>query len=98
MRNQGNSGYQERIEKFKTLKRSLKKHKQQLAETITNEMGKTIRESMGEVDKCIGLIDYYNKHSVEFLKDDKLDTRYKEGYVVNQPWGPTLSKNKSLYS
>lgn len=28
---------------------------------ITNEMGKPIKESLGEIDKSVSIIDYYNK-------------------------------------
>ena len=38
---------------------------------------------MGEVDKCISILDYYNKNAKEFIKDEQIPTRYKEAYVVN---------------
>jgi succinate-semialdehyde dehydrogenase/glutarate-semialdehyde dehydrogenase len=46
-------------------------------------MGKPIKESISEVNKCIGLLDYYNQKSHEFLEDEKIPTKYKEALVVN---------------
>lgn len=37
----------------------MKNKRQMLAETITNEVGKPIKESLGEVDKAVSMIDYY---------------------------------------
>lgn len=36
----------------------MQEKKQNLAESITNEMGKPIKESLAEVDKSCGMIDY----------------------------------------
>ncbi len=59
MKNQGHDGLTERFDKFAKIKSFLQQRKSNLAEIITNEMGKPIKESMGEVDKSIGMIDYY---------------------------------------
>ena len=40
--------------------------KQRLAEAITNDMGKTIRESISEVEKSMTMIDYYVKNTRDF--------------------------------
>lgn len=92
MKNQGDSGLQERLDKFQKVKELLAARKTMLAETITNEMGKCIKESVGEVDKSITMIDYYHKNAEEFLRDEVIPTKYAKTTVVQQPWGPTLSK------
>ncbi len=38
-------------------------NKQSYAEMMTNEVGKPIKQSQGEIDKCIGHIDYYKEMS-----------------------------------
>jgi succinate-semialdehyde dehydrogenase/glutarate-semialdehyde dehydrogenase len=60
MRNEGSQGFDNRMEKFERVKAQLQSKKQSLAELITNEMGKPLRESIGEVDKSISMIDFYN--------------------------------------
>jgi acyl-CoA reductase-like NAD-dependent aldehyde dehydrogenase len=46
-------------------------------------MGKPIKESLGEVDKSINLIDYYAKNSDEFLKEEVIPTRFPETTIHN---------------
>ena len=72
MRNDGQQGYNERIERSSKLIKLLQENKLKMAETVTNEVGKTLKESIGEIDKCIGLIDYYNKNVKEFSKSETL--------------------------
>ena len=59
-------------------------------------MGKPIKESLGEIDKSVSLIDYYHKNAETFLKEEHIQTKFKEASVVQQPWGPTLSKSIEL--
>ena len=68
--------------------------RQPLAETITNEMGKCIKESYGEVDKSIAMIDYNIKNAEKFLVDEQIPpSKYAKATVIQQPWGSSLSKN-----
>lgn len=96
MKNQGLQGVEDRAEKFNQVKTLLNERKASLAEIITNEVGKPLRESVGEIDKSISMIDYFNKNTENFLKDETLLTHYPNTLVVNQPWGPTLSKFERL--
>jgi acyl-CoA reductase-like NAD-dependent aldehyde dehydrogenase len=45
MKNQGASGLQQRFDKLENVKKLMSAKRQVLAETITNEMGKCIKES-----------------------------------------------------
>ena len=92
MKNQGYPGLQERMVKLDFLKKLMGERKQSLAEMVTNEMGKPIKESIAEVEKSMGMIDYYNANVESFMLDEIIPTKYKETKVVSQPWGPTLSK------
>lgn len=49
--------------------------KKHLAETVSMEMGKPIRESTAEVDKSIGMIDYLIDSTPEFMKDEPIKTK-----------------------
>lgn len=46
-------------------------------------MGKTIKESIGEVDKCIKHIKYYVDHTFEFIEDEPIKTTFPEVYVTH---------------
>ncbi len=57
--------------------------KTKMAQTITSEMGKPIKQSIAEVEKCIGLIDYAVKNFQEFLAPQT-----RQGFSVHyQPLG-----------
>jgi succinate-semialdehyde dehydrogenase / glutarate-semialdehyde dehydrogenase len=93
MKNQGASGLQQRFDKLENVKKLMALRRQVLAETITNEMGKCIKESYGEVDKSIAMIDYSIKNAEGFLRDQEIaPSKYAKATVVQQPWGPSLSK------
>lgn len=68
MRNQGVDGLSERIERLQKVRKLLEIGKKKYAETITNEMGKPLKESFGEVEKCISIIDYYTKLGPSYLE------------------------------
>jgi acyl-CoA reductase-like NAD-dependent aldehyde dehydrogenase len=66
-----------------------------IAEAITNDMGKTIKESVGEVEKSMTMIDYYVKNTLEFAANEKIPpSRFSEVIIMNQPLGTTLCKVK----
>lgn len=60
MRNCGADGIKEMIEKCEKLKLLMQERKQKISEAITNDMGKPIKESIGEVEKSMSMIDYMN--------------------------------------
>jgi len=40
---------------------------------MTQEMGKPITQSEGEIDKCISHLQWYIENSERFLKDEQLN-------------------------
>lgn len=78
---------EERADILKSLSRLLKKRKKEYAETITTEMGKPIRESFAEIEKCSWLCDYYYKNAEKFLQDEIVKTNAKKSYVTFEPLG-----------
>lgn len=70
-----------RVNMLKKLKQELINYKKQLAEMITLEMGKPIRASRGEVDKCILLCDYYQGNMENFLAPKIVKTNMQKSYV-----------------
>ena len=60
------------------------------AEIITKEMGKPIKQSRAEIQKCALICDYYIKNAAEFLKDEVVDTGAEKSYVAFEPLGVIL--------
>jgi len=66
------------------------KNKERYAEIITLEMGKPIKESLAEVEKCASAANYYAKSAAGFLADKHVETEYNKSYVSYQPLGIVL--------
>ncbi|MBR9699098.1 NAD-dependent succinate-semialdehyde dehydrogenase [Candidatus Woesearchaeota archaeon] len=81
----------DRIPYLTKLAAVLRKNKQRYAEMITKEMGKPIKESLGEVEKCAWLADYFAEKSEEFLKDEHIKTDFKKSYIRFQPLGAVFT-------
>jgi len=47
--------------------------RRQLGEIIVREMGKPIREAVGEIDFCAAIYDFYADKSAELLKDEPIE-------------------------
>lgn len=66
-----------------------------LAATVTTEMGKTLTEARAEIAKCSVGLRFFALHAASFLADDPLDEPYDVGatraYVTYQPLGPILA-------
>jgi succinate-semialdehyde dehydrogenase / glutarate-semialdehyde dehydrogenase len=60
------------------------------AESITSEMGKPVRESRAEVEKCAWVCDYYAKNAEQFLAAEPVTTDAIRSYVYYEPLGPVL--------
>lgn len=57
----------QRITCFKNLIQEMDRQKTALATLISKEMGKPVRESVSEIEKCISLIQYFIKNVNDFL-------------------------------
>lgn len=69
----------------------LEEKKEEFAEFITNEMGKTFASAIAEIEKCAMVCNYYASKSEEFLKDVKIQTDFNSSFVKFQPLGTILS-------
>lgn len=65
----------------------LTRHKYKMAEIATQEMGKTIKEAIGEVEKCARAITYYADHGSSFLADEILNTDARKSFLTFEPLG-----------
>ena len=78
---------EERAKHFTRVSSVLRQNTEIYAEIITKEMGKPIRQSRGEIEKCAWLCDYYAENAAEFLKDEIVDTGAEKSYVAFEPLG-----------
>ena len=65
----------------------LKKNKMEMAKIETSEMGKTIKESIGEVEKCAWALEFYADHGDSFLADEVLNTDARKSFLTFEPLG-----------
>jgi succinate-semialdehyde dehydrogenase / glutarate-semialdehyde dehydrogenase len=70
----------------------LRINKEEYARLITLEMGKIIRESRAEIEKCAWACDYYAENAEEFLADEKISLADgKKAKIIHQPVGAILA-------
>jgi succinate-semialdehyde dehydrogenase/glutarate-semialdehyde dehydrogenase len=69
----------------------LRDRKEQFARMMTTEMGKLLRESAAEVEKCAWVCDYYAEHAGVMLKDEVIATDASCSFVTFQPIGVILA-------
>jgi len=69
----------------------LEREKQELAQTMTLEMGKLLRDSVAEIEKCSRGCRYYAENAERFLEDEVAQTDARRSYVHYEPMGPILA-------
>jgi acyl-CoA reductase-like NAD-dependent aldehyde dehydrogenase len=77
----------ERAKLLRSLAHILHARKNEFATIITNEMGKPIRESIAEVEKCSWVCEYFADNGPKFLESEELNTDAKSSYVRFDPLG-----------
>lgn len=79
--------YERRRSYIYNLVEYLKKNKVQLAHTATAEMGKILKESISEVEKCAWALEFYADHGDSFLSDEVLNTDARKSFLTFEPLG-----------
>src|SRR6266481_5867511 len=69
----------------------LDREKNELARTMTLEMGKLFRASVEEIEKCERGCRYYAENAERFLEDEVAQTDARRSYVHYEPMGPILA-------
>jgi acyl-CoA reductase-like NAD-dependent aldehyde dehydrogenase len=67
--------------------KELRKNKENLARTATQEMGKAIKEARSEVEKCAWTVEYYADHGKIFANDEVVNTDARKSIITFQPLG-----------
>lgn len=65
----------------------LRKNKTALAKVATTEMGKPLKESIGEIDKCAWALEFYADNGDSFLSDEVLNTDARKSFLTFEPLG-----------
>ena len=81
----------ERARYFVKLAAVLREHQQEWARLITLEMGKTVTESRGEVEKSAWMCEVYAERAAGWLQEELVDVDGKQHIVTFQPLGVIFS-------
>src|SRR5436309_3686022 len=69
----------------------LEREKDDLARTMTLEMGKLFRSSVEEIEKCARGSRYYAENAERFLEDEAAQTNARRSYLHYEPMGAILA-------
>ncbi|WP_321481016.1 NAD-dependent succinate-semialdehyde dehydrogenase [uncultured Bacteroides sp.] len=69
----------------------LRERKEELGKLCSIEMGKLLREGVGEVMLCADIFDYYADNGTQFLADSPLETPTGKAFLSYEPIGVLLS-------
>jgi succinate-semialdehyde dehydrogenase/glutarate-semialdehyde dehydrogenase/succinyl-CoA reductase len=78
---------QKRVDHIHEFAQELRKNKEQLARTITKEMGMAIKEARSEVEKCAWVMDYFADNGKVFTTDEVVNTDARRSIVTFEPLG-----------
>lgn len=65
----------------------LRDGKDDIAATMSADMGKLRREALAEIEKSAGACEYYADHAIDYLRDSAIATEAKRSYVTYEPLG-----------
>src|SRR2546423_977322 len=83
--------FADRTELLHATSELLFQEKQKFAEIITLEMGKLLRDSVAEIEKCARGCRFYAENGERFLEVEPAQTDAAQSYVEYQPLGPVLA-------
>jgi succinate-semialdehyde dehydrogenase/glutarate-semialdehyde dehydrogenase len=81
----------ERALLFQKLAARLRSEAERCATLITLEMGKPIRESRAEVEKCAWVCAYYAENAAAFMARESINTEASASFVRHDPLGVLLA-------
>ena len=80
-----------RSKMMRDLAELLKQKKEKLGALITQEMGKPIKQSIAEAEKCAWVCEYYADNAERFLSKKEISTDSKKSFISFQPIGLVLA-------
>ena len=85
------TSFAERAKRMFNASEILLAERNECASLITTEMGKTITEARGEVEKCALASRYFAEHAEKLLRDEAVETGYTKSVVTFEPLGIILA-------
>src|SRR6266700_4902816 len=85
------SSFAERAAKLQYAAEILEKDREHLARIITSEMGKLLRASVDEIEKCARGCRFYAEHGEKFLSEQMVSSDAGRSYVRHEPLGAVLA-------
>lgn len=76
-----------RTQVLNRLAKNIRSQKSELAKLITQDMGKLIEQSEGEIESCAKIAEYYANKAKEFLAPVNYPTEHGEAWVEHHPLG-----------
>lgn len=83
--------FYERSKLMKNVASVLKNKRDEYAFIITTEMGKPIKQSIAEIEKCAWVCEYFADNSEKMLEKEIIETDASESYVEFDPLGIILA-------
>ena len=80
-----------RSKMMRDLAELLKQKKEKLGALMTQEMGKPIKQSIAEAEKCAWVCEYYADNAERFLSKKEISTDSKKSFISFQPIGLILA-------
>lgn len=81
----------ERADHMQRAANILDEKKEKWAQILTEEMGKTFKSAIAEVEKCAWVCRYYAQNAEEFLKDEPIKSDASQSFIRYLPIGPVLA-------
>ena len=86
-----NKSFSYRAKKMRCLAELLKQKKEELGLLMTKEMGKPIKQSIAEAEKCAWVCEYYADNAEQFLSQKEIPTESTKSFISFQPIGIVLA-------
>lgn len=83
--------FAERARLMRRAGQAVRDNKDEYARLMTQEMGKPITQSRGELEKCAWVCDFYADNAEAFLAPEIIQSDASESFVAHQPLGPVLA-------
>jgi succinate-semialdehyde dehydrogenase/glutarate-semialdehyde dehydrogenase len=83
--------FAERARLVREAARLLRERKGEYGRLMSDEMGKLLRDGIGEVEKCAWVCEYYAEHAEAFLRREDVATDASHSFVCFEPLGVVLA-------
>lgn len=85
------TSFAERAAPMRRAAEVLRRRKDEFAQLMTDEMGKTRAEGLGEIEKCAANCDYFAENAERFLARQPVDMGGPKAFVTFNPLGVVLA-------